>query len=87
VLLAQNTNNDFPEDDDFFSRGTNLGTTGATTNADLVVQRDKVRDQATIASAAVVQSGLSTKTTLESTTYLVMLIDSFTVSNESYTLI
>ena len=45
------------------------------------------RDQATISSAAVVQAGVSTVTTMESTTYLVMLIDSFCVSKESYTLI
>jgi hypothetical protein len=72
-FLARYTDNDdSPEDEDFFASVTKLGTTGATTNADLVVQGDKGRDQATIPSAAVVQAGVSTITTMESTTYLVM---------------
>ena len=72
-LLAQNNNNaDFPEDEDFFASGTKPVPSGATTNADLVVQGDKAREQVTIASAAVVQAGVTTITTKESTAYLVL---------------
>jgi hypothetical protein len=65
-------NNDFGDHEDFFAGVTKLGTTGATTNADLVVQGDKDRDQATIPSAAVLPAEVATITTMESTTYLVM---------------
>jgi len=72
-LLAQNNNNaDCPEDEDFFASSSKPVPSGATTNADLVVQGDKAREQVTIASAAVVQAGVTNITTKESTAYLVL---------------
>jgi hypothetical protein len=59
-------NDDSTEDENFFAVVTK------TTNADLVVQGAKDRDQATSPSAPVVQAGVSTITTMESTPYLVM---------------
>ncbi len=84
TLLEREPNNANIQDDaDFFSSVTKLGASGATTNADLVVQGDKDHDKATLPSTVAVEAVVSPITTMASTTYMVMEIDIFTFSKES----